>query len=295
NWNGFECEQGRVLYVNLAIDPNSAKKRIVDIYHAAGTTHNGINNLDMWNLRGKTTPMDQLTPKLIRRAKDGNYSAIIIDPIYKVLTGDENNAYDMAKFVNQFDKIATELGCALIYAHHFSKGAQGAKTSMDRSSGSGVFARDPDAILTATALPIDDDLRAIHVQQEQCLLIVEEIAKYNPAYQIPEKDLNDLQMMDHHLMSAFADMDNGQELLQRIQQEREAVIEQASQHTAWRMEGTLREFPSFKPINYWFKYPLYEVDHSLDEVEIESPEDKQLAWKEKMQEANQKKSEKTAN
>src|SRR5699024_4661142 len=41
--------------------------------------------------------------------------------------------------------------------------------------------------------------------------------------------------------------------------------------------------------------PLYEVDHSLDEVEIESPEDKQLAWKEKMQEANQKKSEKTAN
>ena len=66
----------------------------------------------------------------------------------------ENNAYDMAKFVNQFDKIATELGCALIYAHHFSKGAQGAKTSMDRSSGSGVFARDPDAILTATALPL---------------------------------------------------------------------------------------------------------------------------------------------
>lgn len=292
NWNGFKCEQGRVLYVNLEIDPNSAKKRIVDIYHAAGITHNGINNLDIWNLRGKTTPMDQLTPKLIRRAKDGNYSAIIIDPIYKVLTGDENNAYDMAKFVNQFDKIATELGCALIYAHHFSKGAQGAKTSMDRSSGSGVFARDPDAILTATALPIDDNLRAMHIAQEQCLLIANEIAKYNPTYHIPDKDVNDLQMMDHHLMSAFADLDNKQELLQRVQQDREAVIEQASQHTAWRMEGTLREFPSFKPINYWFKYPLYEVDHSLDDVEIETPEDKHAAWKKSMQEANQTRSEK---
>ncbi|MBR3270797.1 MAG: hypothetical protein IKI59_02645, partial [Clostridia bacterium] len=31
--------------------------------------------------------------------------------------------------------------------HHHSKGAQGGKFSIDRASGSGVFARDPDAIL----------------------------------------------------------------------------------------------------------------------------------------------------
>lgn len=294
SWNGFQCERGRVLYVNLEIDPNSAKKRIVDIYRAAGIGHKSVGNIDIWNLRGKTTPMDQLTPKLIRRARDDHYSAIIIDPIYKVLTGDENNAYDMAKFVNQFDKIATELGCALIYAHHFSKGAQGAKTSMDRSSGSGVFARDPDAILTATALPVDDDLRAAHVTNEECLLLAGEIAKYNPDYQVPDKDYNDLQMMNHHLMSAFADLKDGQQILQQVQQKREAVITQASQHTAWRMEGTLREFPSFKPISYWFKYPLYEVDPLLDNVEIEAPEDKQ-AWKKRMQESNQKKKEQSVN
>ena len=69
--------------------------------------------------------------------------AVIIDPIYKVITGDENSADQMAHFCNQFDKICTELGCAVIYCHHHSKGNQGFKKSMDRASGSGVFARDP--------------------------------------------------------------------------------------------------------------------------------------------------------
>lgn len=290
-WNGFQCEQGRVLYVNLEIDPNSAKKRIVDIYHALGIPHKHIDNIDMWNLRGKTTPMDKLTPKLIRRAQDKDYAAIIIDPIYKVLTGDENNAYDMAKFVNQFDRIATDLGCSVIYAHHFSKGAQGGKNSMERSSGSGVFSRDPDAIITATPLPVDENLRATHITDEECQLVVEEITKYNPEYQIPDDDLMNVNAMDHHLMSAFADMDNGQELLQKIATKRQEVIDQATMHTAWRLEGTLREFASFKPINYWFKYPIYEVDHKLDDVEIETPEELQEAFLKKGQQANREKHE----
>ena len=53
-------------------------------------------------------------------------------------------------FCNQFDKVCTELGCAVIYCHHHSKGGQGGKKSMDRASGSGVFARDPDALLDLT-------------------------------------------------------------------------------------------------------------------------------------------------
>ena len=103
--------------------------------------------------------MDKLAPKLIRRAAKKNYIAIIIDPIYKVITGDENSADQMAKFCNQFDKVCTELGCAVIYCHHHSKGRQGDKRSMDRASGSGVFARDPDALLDMIELSISEDLR----------------------------------------------------------------------------------------------------------------------------------------
>lgn len=30
--------------------------------------------------------------------------------------------------------------------------------------------------------------------------------------------------------------------------------------TAWRVEGSLREFPNFKPVNCWFNYPIHEID-----------------------------------
>ena len=30
--------------------------------------------------------------------------------------------------------------------------------------------------------------------------------------------------------------------------------------TAWRVEGTLREFPKFPAINVWFDYPIHRID-----------------------------------
>src|SRR5690606_20244758 len=135
-WMGWKCAQGRVLYVNLELDRASCLHRFRDVYQGLGWEPRNIGNIDIWNLRGKAVPMDKLAPKLIRRAQKRNYIAVIIDPIYKVITGDENSADQMAKFTNQFDLIAAELGCAVIYCHHHSKGYQGQKRSMDRASGS---------------------------------------------------------------------------------------------------------------------------------------------------------------
>ena len=118
-----------------------------------------INDIIVWNLRGHAVPLDQLVPKLVRRVRDQRLDAIIIDPIYKVITGDENSASDMAHFCNMFDRICNETGCSTIYCHHHSKGAQGAKRAMDRASGSGVFARDPDAQLDMIELELSDEVR----------------------------------------------------------------------------------------------------------------------------------------
>lgn len=30
--------------------------------------------------------------------------------------------------------------------------------------------------------------------------------------------------------------------------------------TAWRIEGTLREFPSFEPVDVWFNYPIHVME-----------------------------------
>ena len=167
-WLNWQCTKGRILYVNLELDRASCLHRFKDVYTALGWNANHLGNIDIWNLRGKSVPMDKLAPKLIRRAAKKDYIAIIIDPIYKVITGDENSADQMAHFCNQFDKVCTELGCAVIYCHHHSKGGQGTKKSMDRASGSGVFARDPDALLDLIELEVNDDLIKQETNKAQC-------------------------------------------------------------------------------------------------------------------------------
>ena len=220
-WLNWYCSQGRVLYVNLELDRPSCLHRFKDVYTALGWPANNIENIDIWELRGKSIPMDKLAPKLIRRAAKKNYTAIIIDPIYKIITGDENSADQMAHFCNQFDKVCTELNCAVIYCHHHSKGAQGSKRSMDRASGSGVFARDADALLDMIQLNTDNQVG------------------------LPG--------------------------------------------TAWRIEGTLREFKPFKPLNVWFEYPIHKLDDS-GELENLTPDCDKAPWQ-KGQETQRKRKE----
>ena len=154
-WLKFQCRRTRVLYLNLEIQEESFRKRLNFLQESLKMTDGEASNFDMWNLRGKALPLNKLVPKLVRRIKGQNYGAIIIDPIYKVIFGDENSASDMGQFCNEFDKIALETGASIIYCHHHSKGAQGQKNMIDRSSGSGVFARDPDAILDIIQLDLD--------------------------------------------------------------------------------------------------------------------------------------------
>ena len=145
SWLGFKCNPGRVLILNLEVDDASYLNRIDKVTKALGCPKPQL--LDVWNLRGMCTSIDELTPQLIERAQNKGYSAIILDPLYKLNQGDENSASEMGKFFNQLDQICTELHTSIICCHHHSKGAQGGKFAIDRASGSGVFARDPDAFL----------------------------------------------------------------------------------------------------------------------------------------------------
>ncbi len=158
-WLGFKCKKSRVLYINLEIDNASFIDRFDEIYKAFKIKPKHKRDIEIWTLRGKAMPLDKLVPKIVRKVEGQGYDAIIIDPIYKVITGDENNASDMGAFSNQFDRICNETGATAIYCHHHSKGAQGFKRAMDRASGSGVFARDPDAQLDMIELELEDEFK----------------------------------------------------------------------------------------------------------------------------------------
>lgn len=255
-WLEWNCTQGRVMYVNLELDRASCLHRFKDVYTALGITPNNLSNIDIWNLRGRSVPMDKLAPKLIRRASKKNYIAIIIDPIYKVITGDENSADQMAHFCNQFDKVCTELGCAVIYCHHHSKGAQGGKRSMDRASGSGVFARDPDALIDLVELELNDDILKQEKNKAVCKVCEGWLYKYDKLYHASQDDLcSETQMLA--LCREYLENDAYECVIEDVGKARKTV----ESRSAWRIEGTLREFPKFAPVNLWFKYPVHNIDN----------------------------------
>lgn len=155
-WVGFRCKQGRVLYLNMELDEASFDDRMKKVYEALELTNRHPENIDIVHLRGKVEKLDRLVPQINRTLKAKEYAAVILDPTYKLGIGDENAADQVTAFCNSIDRIANS-GVSVIYAHHHSKGAQGAKASMDRASGSGVFARDADALLDMIELRIPQD------------------------------------------------------------------------------------------------------------------------------------------
>lgn len=266
-WLQWHCAQGRVMYVNLELDRASCLHRFKDVYEALKLPPKSLKNIDIWNLRGKSVPMDKLAPKLIRRAAKKDYVAIIIDPIYKVITGDENSADQMANFCNQFDKVCTELGCAVIYCHHHSKGSQGGKKSMDRASGSGVFARDPDALLDLIELDTTEAL----IKQETNKAVCEACKQYLDAHFKWQDDLSQDDLLSSTQMMEYCKKTLDKWQMQTLERQIEAAKAMVQARTAWRIEGTLREFPKVQPVNLWFDFPVHRIDQSgaLGDVEPE--------------------------
>lgn len=152
-WLGFDTTEGKVLFVNFELTEWMLTERLGKIIQSRGMMQLGTRGdwLQFWNLRGRIHDMAALTAPLIDAVKGGGFSLIVIDPAYKGMGDrDENSAGDINKLLNELEKVCGETGVALAFAHHFAKGNSSEKAAIDRMSGSGVWARDPDAVLTLT-------------------------------------------------------------------------------------------------------------------------------------------------
>lgn len=156
DWLGFPTAQGRVLFVNFEIQPHAWQRRIAAVTKAKGITLQP-GRINLLNLRGHAADFRVLIPKIIALAKSQNFALVVLDPIYKLYGGtDENAAGDVAELLNQIERLATETGAAVAFGAHFAKGNASSKEAIDRISGSGVFARDPDSLLIFTKHEADD-------------------------------------------------------------------------------------------------------------------------------------------
>ncbi|CAB4163719.1 AAA domain containing protein, partial [uncultured Caudovirales phage] len=152
-WLGFECKEGKALFINFELTEWMLWDRVAKIAESRGMMQLGERGewLQFWNLRGRIHDIAQLTAPLIEAIKGGGYSLVVMDPAYKAMGDrDENAAGDINKFQNEMEAVCSQTGVAFALAHHFAKGNSREKAGIDRMSGSGVWARDPDAVLTLT-------------------------------------------------------------------------------------------------------------------------------------------------
>lgn len=261
-WLGHPCKEGKVLYINLELKTDNRKRRFKLVRDAMGADPNLVRkNIHYLDLRGKSAPLEQLSNSIIRRATTHKYHAIVIDPIYKVMMGDENSAEAVGKFCNQLDKLAESLDAAVLYCHHHSKGSQGQKQSMDRASGSGVFTRDADVQIDMIELELTEEL----MKQQEGSAVCEACARFMDKRGISWHDdvSPDDQVMEAHMLSATKDLVDKhsgskavQELLSEVYETRKTI----KAKSAWRIEGTFRELPRTEPLNIWFDWPVHKID-----------------------------------
>jgi hypothetical protein len=155
-WWGYSTKRGPVCYINFEIQEPFFWYRVNQVLERKGVDI-PPGMLYAWNLRGRGEGIENLREEILGVLKQKPFVLNIIDPIYKALGDrDENRAGDVASMLNEIEKIAVETGAAVAFGAHYSKGNQALKESIDRIGGSGVFARDPDTILTMTAHEEDE-------------------------------------------------------------------------------------------------------------------------------------------
>ena len=150
-WWGHRCEKLPVAYLNFELHPWAVQERLSALRQARPECGDIDDSLFLWNLRGHNTDLTLLRPQLEAELSRRQFGLIILDPAYKLLGNrDENANGDIANLMNEFEALAQKTGAAIVIAHHFAKGDSSAKSAIDRSSGAGVWSRDPDSIVTLT-------------------------------------------------------------------------------------------------------------------------------------------------
>lgn len=193
HWLGFETIKTPVLFIDFEFKtPMFAKRRKAIFekkYVVEGVETQNIPFYELL-LRGYDVNLDKLRKHITSFIKKMGIGFVVFDPIYKIEDFDENKAQDVSALLKWFEMLCSSLNVSIAFSHHYAKGNSSAKESIDRASGSGVWARDPDALLMLTnheeeeVMVLESHLRNFPPQPPICIKwntpIWERVTEYSP-------------------------------------------------------------------------------------------------------------------
>lgn len=266
---GRKCTKSKVCYFNYEIEENEFMQRVKDVAKALKVPlEEFIYDLKIVHMRGMSIPLGKMAGNIIAlllneyKETREPFSLIVLDPIYKITAGDENSAEAVGRFCNHLDKIAKETGCAIFYTHHHAKGDQGFKKAMDRGSGSGVFARDPDLMIDLTVLEIDGQTRAALQNSAICDFWKGKLDETGVDWR-SKCSASDLRSSGAlaALYQTVAGVDPARIAIMVMEEQRKFEME-VTKAKAFRMEFVARSFETPEPQNVIFRFPIHKLDKS---------------------------------
>lgn len=150
SWLGYETTQTPVLFIDFELQAPMYRNRRAQIMEAKYSKKQVIPFYELL-LRGKDVNPQKLEAHISSKVKELGIGFIVFDPIYKIESFDECKAQEVSNLLKWFEKLCSKLNVSIAFSHHYAKGNASAKESIDRASGSGVWARDPDALLMLTS------------------------------------------------------------------------------------------------------------------------------------------------
>jgi len=156
----FSTHKSPILYINLEISKPSFILRLKEVADALSIPYSEINLLKVIHMRGINICSEEYLSQFFDYLSSEKWGAIVLDPMYKLYPlergFEENKAESLIRMFNLIDKLIAQSGAAVLMCTHTAKGLQGGKAAIDRASGSGVWARDPDAILSLVEANSED-------------------------------------------------------------------------------------------------------------------------------------------
>ena len=253
-WFGHRVRKCASLYINTEGETDDFGNALADLMEYMPETNPDL--IHVWNISGKTAPLDLLENALIDKATNiDGLGLILLDSVFPVITGDENSNTDMSYFTNVLQRIRLETGTALCFAHHTSKGAGQYSETMYRSSGAGVWARHPTTILDVARVKVKPEIRAARLNIEQCELIDRYLADIGCGFAFADSTRK---LADEYRRACVDVLEPSQmnELIGLL----DAAERRIAGCKAVRLSITRRGAQEPPPASFWFDYPLFVAD-----------------------------------
>ncbi len=141
---GKSVTEGKVLYLDNELHPETSSFRLKTVAHALGVSPDSLDaDFHMIHLRGHSLNIFDL-PRVLQHAgfRDSKIDLIVLDALYRFFPPDcnESDNADMTRLYNQIDAIAAIHDAACLVVHHSSKGSQAEKRTTDVGRGAGAIA-----------------------------------------------------------------------------------------------------------------------------------------------------------